>query len=106
MRTLNPSAPNVLDKSNHAFKKLHNVIDNLFKELSKAKHTEIVTKEEENLLWSSGVLGTHTPKALLNAVFYSNGKNFCLRGGQEHRDTQTISVQKRETPLHVHRTHL
>ena len=92
MQTLNPEAPNFLEKSNHAFKKLHNIMENLFQELSKegvsaeTKHAEIVTKDEENLLWSSGVMGMHTPKALLNAVFYYNGKNFCLRGGQEHRD--------------------
>lgn len=31
-----------------------------------------------------GILGTHYPKALLNAVFFYNGKNFFLRGVQEH----------------------
>ena len=61
MRTLNPEAPIFLLKSNHAFKKLHNVMENLFQELSKegvsakTKHAETVTKDEENLLWSSWV---------------------------------------------------
>ena len=32
-----------------------------------------------------GILGTSTPQSLLNAVFYLNGKSFCLRGGEEHR---------------------
>ena len=55
MRTVNPNTPNILDTSNHTFRKLHNVIDNLFKELSKegvaskAKYTEIVIKEEESV---------------------------------------------------------
>ena len=92
VRGTNPNAPNFLDKTNPSFRKLHNVIDNRFKELTKegvgcdSKHTEIVTKDEENILWASGVLGLDTPRSLLNAVFYYNGKNFCLRGGQEHRD--------------------
>lgn len=36
------------------------------------------------ILWQSGILGFHSPQALLNAVFFSNGQNFCLRGLQEH----------------------
>ena len=74
------------------FIKLHNAIDNVFKQLRKdgigsgSKHAEIVTKVEENQLWEAGVLGTSDPKTLLRTVFYLNGKNFCLRGGQEHRE--------------------
>ena len=102
MRTLNPGAPNFLEKSNHAFKKLHNIMEYLFQELSKegvsaeTKHAEIVTKDEENLVWSSGVMGMHAPKALLNAVFYYNGKNFCLRGGQEHWDLKLSQFTRKE----------
>ena len=109
MRTVNPNAPNFLDKSNHTFRKLHNVIDNLFKELSKegvatqTKHTEIVTKEEESLLWSTGVLGLHTPKSLLNAVFYCNGKNFCLRGGQEHRELKLSQFRRADDHYYMRR---
>ena len=90
--TINPHTPNFLDKNNHAFGKLHNVIDNHFKALRKegvgsdSKHTEVITKEEENKLWKSGILGLATsPKALLRAVFFYNGKTFCLRGSAEHR---------------------
>ena len=32
-----------------------------------------------------GVLGISNPTALLNAVFYLNGKVLCLRGGKEHK---------------------
>lgn len=107
MRGINPNAPNFLDKTNPSYKKLHNVIDNRFKELTKegvgceSKHTEIITKDEENLLWASGVLGLDTPRALLNAVFYYSGKNFCLRGGQEHRDLK-ISQFTREHDHYIY----
>ena len=30
-------------------------------------------------------IGVHTPNSLFRAVFYYNGKVFCLRGGNEHR---------------------
>ena len=79
--TINPHTPNFRDKNNRACRKLHNVIDNHFKALRKegvgndSKHTEIITKEEENKLWESGVLGLATsPKALLRAFFFYNAR--------------------------------
>jgi len=47
--------------------------------------TEVVSPEEEIKLWETSVLSAGTPKGLLNAVFFYNGKNFLLRGGAEHR---------------------
>ena len=44
------------------------------------KKGEIITPEEVDHEWNSGVLGIETPKVLLNAVFYYNGKNCHLRG--------------------------
>ena len=47
----------------------------------------------EDVLWRSGVLGSENPKSLLRAVFYLNGKNFCLRGGEEQRGLKIIQLQ-------------
>ena len=102
MRSGNPSAPNFLDKTSPTFFQLHTVIDNQFKELrqqgvgSESKHAEIISKEEEDMLWKSGVMGTHSPQALFNAVFFFNGKNFCLRGGQEHRGLKLSQFKKED----------
>ena len=49
-----------------------------------AKHAEVITREEEEQLWDSGVMGIDNPHALANAVFFANGKDLCLRGGHEH----------------------
>ena len=49
------------------------------------KHTATISQEEEAQLWSEGVLGLSSPRALLNAVFFLNGKTMCLRGGREHK---------------------
>ena len=71
---------------------LHRSIDNLFRSLREAgvgaecKQTATITVEEENMLWEKGILNTSTPRGLFRAVFYYNGKNFVLRGGQEHRE--------------------
>ena len=53
---------------------------------AKVKHAAVISYEEESALWDRGVLGVHSPKALLNTVFYMNGKVLCLRGGQEHQN--------------------
>ena len=83
--------PKFLDNKDYCFQKLRATLDNLGRQLRKdgigaeAKYASIVTSKEEDAMWQSGVLGSTTPKALLNAVFFSNGKKFCLRGGFEHR---------------------
>ena len=34
------------------------------------------------------------PSSLLRAVFYYHGKNFCLRGGSEHRDLKLSQLRR------------
>ncbi len=46
-------------------------------------------------------MGTKTPQALFNAVFYYNGKNLCLRGGDEHRRLQ-LSQFERKTDHYIY----
>ena len=46
----------------------------------------IVTEEDKKKLWDRGIIGLDTPQSLLNAVFYYNGCNFCLRGIREHHN--------------------
>ena len=68
--TVNPHTPNCLYKNNCNFQKLHNIINNHFKALRKegvgneSKHIEIITKDEENMLWKNGIIGLESsPKA-------------------------------------------
>ncbi len=65
------------------------------------QHRKSPEKEEEEFkqqLWESNTLGLHSPQALLNAVFYLNGKNFCLRGGEEHRALKISQVERCSDP--------
>ena len=56
--------------------------------------SEVISQEEEELLWSKGVLGTDSPQKLLNAIFFNCGLNFCLRGGDEHRSLKVSQLER------------
>jgi hypothetical protein len=96
-------APNILAKDSPSFQTLYRTMDAVYKKLrangvgAQKRITETFTKEEENRLWESGVLGVDNPKNLLRAVFFTNGKNFCLRGGDEHRNLKLSQFERTET---------
>ena len=82
MRDADPKAPNFLDQKDSDFKKLHGTMDTYFRALTQqgvgaqVHHAKLLTSEEENLMWELGVMGTDTPRALLQAVFFYKGKYF------------------------------
>ena len=67
---------------------------------AEVRHASLISKVEENLLWDKGVLGIHCPLQLLRAVFYLNGKVFCLRGGKEHRNLKISQLVRHHGPDH------
>ena len=81
----------LIDPTNPIFKSLHRVLEKRYRDLhalgigTTKRQAEIITKDEEEKLWESGVLSSDSPAGLLRAVFYLNGLNFVLRGGDEHR---------------------
>ena len=104
MHSVDPRAPNLVDIKNPDFHQLHSTMDSVFHSLRmegvsvQVKHAPIITKEEENLLWSQGILNLSTPLCLLRAVFYSNGKIFCLQGGKEHRGLKLSQFVRLSNP--------
>ena len=104
MRSIDPACPNILDTSDVRFRDLHSTIDATFRKLredgvgAEVKHASVITKQEENLLWEKGVLGTKSPLSLLRSVFYYNGKSFCLRGGKEHRNLKISQLTRYSNP--------
>ena len=53
---------------------------------AQVNHAKLLTPDEENLVWQMGVMGTDTPRALLQAVFFYKGKKFfLLREREENR---------------------
>ena len=83
MRDTNPEAPNFLDKKDQRYRVLHKSLDSLFRQLitenirTNLRHAEVFTKSDEDKLWETGILGTDSPKSLMNAVFYRVMKINC-----------------------------
>ena len=105
-RTLNAASPNFLDTEDPSFFSFHASLDNLFCRLrssgigSQSKSAEIFTKVDQKKLWDDEILGLENPKSLLRAVFFLNGKNFALRGGEEHRQLKLSQVKRFYDPDH------
>ncbi|CAH3154921.1 unnamed protein product, partial [Porites lobata] len=45
-----------------------------------------LTSQDEELLWSKGVLGSHYPQSLIQTMWFLLTQHFGLRGCQEHHD--------------------
>ena len=101
------NVPNMIDKKEHEinYPRLHNTMDGHFKQLRSmgvgVQHTraQVITLEDENKLWSMGVLGTHSSKSLLNTVFFYNGKNFMLHGVEEHFSLRFGQLVQQSAPV-------
>lgn len=82
-----------------SFIQLKHTLDNVMKERAEkglsngSKQAEVITLEEEELLWKRGVLGNDNPKQLVDTVLYLLGLNFALRAGQEHRNLRWENSQ-------------
>ena len=64
----NPEVPNFLDKKDARFSGLRGIRDCVACMLREeevgcsVKHAEVISQAEEDLLWSSEVMGLHSPK--------------------------------------------
>ena len=79
---------------------IHNTLDNHMKELSHRGYVKprvqacIITIEEEELLWKSGILGSDTPKQLVETLLYLFGLHFALCAGAEHRSCRVSETSQ------------
>ena len=77
MKECNSDCPNFLDKKDNQFRTLHSAMDAHFHHLHsngvgrEMKHAKSLSREDEQKLWATGVMGTTTPRALQNAAFLS-----------------------------------
>lgn len=58
----------------------------------------MIAPDIQEEFWRKGVLGFHSPQALLNTVFFFNGQNFCLRGVGEHFNLRFTQIQHATNP--------
>lgn len=81
-----------------AFHHFREVLDVACKESSKAgsnalRQAETISLEEEELMWSHGVLGDKDSTTLIQTLLYLNGLHFALRSGQEHRSLTVDQIR-------------
>lgn len=79
-------------------KPLQTTLDGRLKELQAkqqpfTKQADAISCSDESQMWSTGVLGTHSPKAVINTLLYLSGKLFVLRGGQELRELSHDQIE-------------
>ena len=76
MKEINPSTPNFLNEEDDHFKGLRGTRDTVARQLreqgirASVKHAEVITHEEEALLWDQGIFGVSTPRSLFCRVLY------------------------------------
>lgn len=74
------------------FNTMREVLDAKMKSLSKQgiglkrRQAGIISIDQENIMRQKGMLGTDSPKRLLDTLLYSLGLHFALRAAQEHRN--------------------
>ena len=100
------SVVNFVDKSSREknYPLLQNALDRHLRMLRvngigiERKRAAVITTDQEAKLWEQGIIGFGTPQALLNAVFFYNGKKFCLRGVQEHQNLTFGQFERSANP--------
>ena len=82
--------------SDEAFADVKYTLDNIMKSRyeasvgQKVHKAEIITEEDEEILWALGILGTSNPQVLLNTLVYMIGLHCALQAGNEHRVLRSI----------------
>lgn len=100
MRRRNSHPFDIFSKKDARFRGFQSTMELVFQNLHKegigteTKCAEAISAEEEAALWEKGIIGASSPLALVRAIFYLNGKNFCLKGGQKHRQLKLSQFQR------------
>lgn len=79
-----------------AFKDLKFTLDNLMKVRCQSglgnnvRQAQVITFQEEDIMWNTGVLGVDSLQKLLDTLVYLLGLSCALRAGKEHRVLRSV----------------
>ena len=102
-RVIRESHRNLVLFKSPEVKPFQDVLDGRLKALQSIQNpfrnkADAVSVNEEEKLWITGALGTHSPGVLLDTLVFLAGKIFALRGGQEHRSLKADFQSSHEAP--------
>lgn len=98
----------IFNKEDPAFRNLMLTMDSLSSDLhskgigAQRRNAEIITREDEDLLWAKGVLGSGSPQRLQHTVFFYIGLQFCLRGVQEQYELSPSQLTRHPPHMTVY----
>ena len=78
------------------FREIRFTLDNLMKKRTilglgnHVRQAQVITFADEERMWNLGVLGSNTPKKLIDTILYKVGLCCALRAGKEHRSLRSI----------------
>ncbi len=80
----------ILNKADLQFVDFYYVLDNVMKQkcaqgLGKVQSAEVISKEVENHMWQTRILGKDHPKQLSETILFMLGIYLVLQGGEEHK---------------------
>ena len=77
--------------SDAKYKTIQDTMDDLVIQRTEAgmacnkKQAKVITKDMEDIMWTTGVLGDKNPRQLVDTLLYLLGLHLALRGRDEHR---------------------
>ena len=70
------------------------------------KKAQFLSHSDEDLLWSLGLLGTHSPESLLTTIVFIMGKGCALGAGKEHHALRSLPFSSQISFLHDDQAHI
>ena len=92
--------------SDEKFKEVKFTLDNTMKKHTadgignSVRHAEVLNIMDEDILWSLGLLGTHSPEVLLQTVMFTLGLSCSLCAGKEHYALRSIPFKSQFTLMY------
>ena len=92
--------------SDEQFQEVKFTLDNIMKQRTaqgigiSVRKSDVLNLTDEDILWSLGLLGTHSPEVLLHTVMFTIGLSCSLHAGKEHYCLRSVPFNSQFTFLY------